>query len=276
MKIITHSGIAHRDEFLACGLAAAAGLVDDDVCVERREPTLQEIADPEVLVLDVGHTYNPRKRSFDHHQKEAEVRNECALSLLAKSLQYDENTTYDELLGTESWYRLTKQIDSNGPESVLQELSLQAFPYALKSPVEEALLHCFESNPQPHVVIAKEILRYLISQAVARKAAYDTLDERATLGKIASLRYLYTEVYNKHPRYIPEWLKARGLQVGVTITPDPVGAGWSVYCLPPAQELLDLSIPKGGQIIFQRSHLLKTRNKIELKKVLLFIRQALK
>ena len=48
---ITHSGKAHRDEFLALSLLVARGLIYK---IERREPAADELNNPQVWVIDTG------------------------------------------------------------------------------------------------------------------------------------------------------------------------------------------------------------------------------
>ena len=67
-RIITHPGTAHRDDFLSISLVLAK---DSEVTViERREPSLAEIKDSNIWVLDVGRTLDSQLRAFDHHQKD--------------------------------------------------------------------------------------------------------------------------------------------------------------------------------------------------------------
>lgn len=66
-RIVTHSGRFHLDELLACAtltlLAEKEGKSWE--IVRSRDPKVWETGD---FVVDVGHTYNPQKGMFDHHQ----------------------------------------------------------------------------------------------------------------------------------------------------------------------------------------------------------------
>jgi len=65
-KIITHSGAFHADEVLAIVLLRYLGL---NVPIERKNRvTAEELADPTILVLDVGLRHDPAFGNFDHHQ----------------------------------------------------------------------------------------------------------------------------------------------------------------------------------------------------------------
>lgn len=66
IKIITHNGRAHRDDFLAVCITLAT--VDNPAMVIRKEwPSEEELNNPETFVLDFGKEYNPAKLNFDHH-----------------------------------------------------------------------------------------------------------------------------------------------------------------------------------------------------------------
>ena len=61
--IVTHPGGAHKDDFLACSLLVAR----HGVPIFRRDPSEEELADPTIAVVDVGHFHEPEKNNFDHH-----------------------------------------------------------------------------------------------------------------------------------------------------------------------------------------------------------------
>ena len=62
--IVTHPGGAHKDEFLACSVL----LAQTPSSILRREPTEEDLSDPQVLVVDVGGRLEPELGNFDHHQ----------------------------------------------------------------------------------------------------------------------------------------------------------------------------------------------------------------
>lgn len=65
-KVIVHPGVFHADDVCAVAWLLIAG---HDFPVERRNPTDIELADPTVMVVDVGGQYDPELLNFDHHQK---------------------------------------------------------------------------------------------------------------------------------------------------------------------------------------------------------------
>lgn len=64
MIIITHGGPAHQDEFLAICIVIA---LDTPTAVYRRNPTEEECVSPDVMVIDVGRSHDPKRLMFDHH-----------------------------------------------------------------------------------------------------------------------------------------------------------------------------------------------------------------
>ena len=65
-KIITHAGAFHADEVLAVAILRHFGVMAP---VERKfQVNPEELADPEILVLDVAQRYQPKLGNFDHHQ----------------------------------------------------------------------------------------------------------------------------------------------------------------------------------------------------------------
>lgn len=63
---ITHPGIFHGDETSAWAYLKLLGITAP---LERRIPTAEELADPTVLVFDIGGQHDVTLRNFDHHQE---------------------------------------------------------------------------------------------------------------------------------------------------------------------------------------------------------------
>ena len=83
--VVIHKGDAHRDEFLALGIALHSGLIDKDTPTYREDLTPVDLKDPRILVLDVGREHSPIHNNFDHHQLDRGTL-ECAMSLIAKKM----------------------------------------------------------------------------------------------------------------------------------------------------------------------------------------------
>ncbi|GIW61054.1 MAG: hypothetical protein KatS3mg087_2120 [Patescibacteria group bacterium] len=135
-SIITHNGSAHIDEFLAiCLLTAKKGAVP----IIRRNPTQEELDNPEIWVVDVGGVYDPERNNYDHHQQGGPGK--CSLRLVAEAL----GGNYDEVFQkVYPWYLWVDYRDCKGPIQMAKTLGIEPHQaLALASPVEKELLNCF-------------------------------------------------------------------------------------------------------------------------------------
>ena len=149
-KVITHSGTAHRDDFLSLSFV----LCQDPTVeiIERKEPTLSEIKDPEIWVLDVGGQFNPSIKAFDHHQEDW---NECTLSLLLKEWRL-----WDSAIEALPWLEPTVLIDSCGLAAISKEYNIDyKLLYKFQSPVEESFLDLLT---QESVIRPKDSLFFIL------------------------------------------------------------------------------------------------------------------
>lgn len=70
--IVTHGGVFHADDVLACALTrylVAAGTRDPELPIYRRDPTAAELVDPLVIKIDVGGAFDVSASQYDHHQR---------------------------------------------------------------------------------------------------------------------------------------------------------------------------------------------------------------
>lgn len=136
-SIITHPGLAHRDDVLATAIALS---IEGDVPVTRRVPTEEELNSPSVLVLDVGERYEPELNNFDHHQLNLEDREpECALSLYLKARKLE------DIFDFQRWYLPTVMLDALGPYQTARIINLSRFPFELVDPIGQAIINLFGS-----------------------------------------------------------------------------------------------------------------------------------
>lgn len=134
--IITHPGAAHRDDLLSVAIALATyGCVP----VFRRDPTEEELQDPEVLVLDTGLRHEPERLNFDHHQLSRDAEAECALSLFVRFLGLEAE------FKLQAWWETTVVLDAKGPFMAAKALGLGRLPEELHSPIEQTQLRLFGS-----------------------------------------------------------------------------------------------------------------------------------
>lgn len=133
--IVTHPGSAHKDDFLACCLLISRYVVP----VYRRDPSDEDLSDPEVAVVDVGGEHEPSRSNFDHHQFPADHEPICALSLVLQDLGlYDDAQKFCEWLEPAEWF------DTRGPFQTAKWMGVdRSVMNKLNSPVDITLLRRF-------------------------------------------------------------------------------------------------------------------------------------
>jgi len=140
-KIVTHSGHAHRDDFLSVCFTLAMCKEENNLPIlQRRDPTDADLNNPNVVVLDIGEQHNPQLSNFDHHQFDRDAEPCCALSLLLKDM-----TIYKEAHRGFRWLSVSEKFDSKGPYFVANEIGIDwsKISDATYSPIEEVILHQF-------------------------------------------------------------------------------------------------------------------------------------
>ena len=137
MKIITHPGQAHRDEFMACCLLIAAYKCDR---IERRDATEEDLNDPKVLVLDQGGRHEPELLNFDHHQFDRDADPACSITLILPYLVIEPGQAR-QIWG---WLEFSELLDSKGPFATAEKLGSNPDAlFAGVSPIETTVLRWF-------------------------------------------------------------------------------------------------------------------------------------
>jgi len=140
--IITHPGGVHKDDFLACSVL----LSNHSVSIFRRDPTEQELDDPEVAVVDIGHQHDPKLNNFDHHQLPRDHEPTCALSLVLQKFEIYEDTK--EFC---SWLETTEWFDCRGPHDTAEWLGVDREAMAkLNSPLDVTMFQAFARQKEHH------------------------------------------------------------------------------------------------------------------------------
>ena len=210
-KIITHGGNAHLDDLMACAIALvdrtwgylenghdvslvrALCKASDDVVIERRDPTEDELANPHVLVLDVGGHYRPDLGNFDHHQFPKGTK-ESAMSLFAASVglpngnfngtaeyvpdsaEYPGDSLASFLEDAYPWFRTRVMLDACGPFATAKEKLVRwAVVEQFLGPCEEIVLKAFE-NVEPEARV--NVVMPLAEMILRRHAAWERVVAR--------------------------------------------------------------------------------------------------
>ena len=160
--IITHPGSAHFDEVTAIGLILA-NYPDREFRVERREPLLSELDDPDIWVIDTGNQHEPEKRNFDHHQS---LDSPAAFVLVARYLGLE------EILSVQPWWHFKDEVDRFGP--VKSSVKYNAGDDLVnRNPVESWLVERFASEPETCLSLLKSFGSQIISEASKLKKQID-------------------------------------------------------------------------------------------------------
>jgi len=139
--IVTHPGRAHTDDVL--GVAIALHL--NPVPVYRREPSEEELQDQEVLVLDIGGSYEPTLGNYDHHQFPRDHAPECAVTLLLMEILGPNR--FSEIAKAFKWVENVAVLDSKGPVVFAEKMDISVDAlFGLQSPIATAVMKIFEEE----------------------------------------------------------------------------------------------------------------------------------
>ncbi len=231
--ILTHPGSAHKDDLLACCLL----LANHRVPIWRRDPTEEDLADPEILVVDVGGEHDPERGNFDHHQFPRDHDPVCALSLVLQDLGlYEDARNFCEWLEPAEWF------DTRGPFQTANWLGVdRAVMNQLNSPIDITLLRRFaqknEWKPGEPIwemmrMIGEDLLMYLRTlreriDYVARNSEVLTLEKEGV-----AIRVLYmprTESMPDDPSSgLARYVETKKVEVHGLIYPDRRGEGYGL------------------------------------------------
>lgn len=233
--IVTHPGGAHKDDLLAACVLAAL----HNCPIVRREPTPEELADPNIAILDVGGSHEPALANFDHHHFPREHPPTCALSLVLHSLGlYDDARHFCDWLETAEWF------DSRGPNKTAEWLGVPRRAVSrLSSPIDSTLLRRFAQakriEPTDAIytfmkMVGDDLLDYI---RVAREHL-DFIEKHAERwaieagdGPIEAMYLPRTEVAVDEPSsMLASYIRAKKLDstIAVIVYPDRRGEGFGI------------------------------------------------
>lgn len=225
--IITHPGSAHFDDFLAVSLIAGSQPATDFV-IERREPSVAELDDENIWVVDIGGRHEAAKRNFDHHQDQA-----CPASFVLVAEYLGLKPAFERL----PWWTYRDLHDRFGPRQAARRLGFEDTILTV-SPLERWLLKRFEREPQACLELLRdfgqeqiEYVRHLASQ-LAFWATCDVVDlkgRRVIVGDTDDSLGL-------------EEFRAGMLQpADVAVSRDKRGGGWRLYRFDDNDKSIDFS-----------------------------------
>ncbi len=185
--IISHPGKTHRDDFLAIGLIQS--ICGKVIKVERRNPTQEELDDPDIAVVDFGGRHDPKTSCYDHHQFPRGTK-ECALTLVAQSYKVE------KVLSRFDWYFVTTILDSCGPFAVARNYGLESFPPGLMSPIENSILRHTRKFPEVEAKISKQVMDDVLEEAWETDNNIKWLRENARLEHVREIPVIWSEIHN--------------------------------------------------------------------------------
>lgn len=135
-KIITHSGIAHLDDFLStCLILYKDGSVDE--IVRQDVISEEDLNNTSIWKVDISEIHDSSIKAFDHHQ---EGMNDCAFSLLLKYWE-----VWEKAIEIYSWIPSVVEIDTLGLSYFLanNRISYETF-FQFNSFVERTFIELFQ------------------------------------------------------------------------------------------------------------------------------------
>ncbi|MEM9191043.1 MAG: MYG1 family protein [Myxococcota bacterium] len=233
--ILTHPGGAHKDDLLACCVFIAR----HGAPVVRREPTPEDLADPNTVVIDIGGVHDPAKLNFDHHHFPREYPPTCALSLVLDALGL-----YQDALHFCDWLEPAEWFDSRGPKKTAEWLGVPRRAISrLNSPIDITLLRRFaqksELGPGDPLYeymrfVGEDLLEFL---RVARERI-DFVKQHAERWSVVAGDDRIEAVFLPRTDPLPDepssavanYIRAEGLEetVAAVVYPDRRGSGYGI------------------------------------------------
>lgn len=246
MRIVTHPGRAHKDEILAVAFLLATGRIDQ-VC--RREPTQEDLEDPNTYVIDVGGRHEPALLNFDHHQLPRDAAPCCALTLVLEHLGWQ-----DAARSVLQWFDQVELLDSKGPRVAAEALGMTADNFAkILDPIGSAVCRWFgDATLLQRGDFLFELLERLgrdytsYLQKVTERLG--ELSERAVIVQVAGCTVIDVTAIDRDDDPLlglEMWVRQRTPQSIATVSQATRGNGVTLYRRTGAEARLDFGRIKG-------------------------------
>jgi len=276
--LVVHPGQAHRDDFLVVSICL--GWLEEQglplPLVARREPTPEEMEDPDVWVLDVGGKWEPAKGNWDHHQLPREASADCALSLWARGVGLE------PVLSLMDWYQSTRVMDSKGPMALARELGCE--PKAIfrnLSPIEGCILDLF--GQEKSALVSEGMIQWMTrigrgildhARAVARQV--ETCRESAQVLEIGGVQALL--IRGSDTRGVQKFRDMDHPLAGISLSWDDRGSGWSLYRFDDHPRVDFSRVGKDSRVLFAHAggFIAKTKERISEEEVIALVMLAIK
>jgi hypothetical protein len=226
-KIVVHPGSAHKDDFLSVSVLLAT-LKQAEVF--RREPTKEDLNDPDTYVVDVGLELSPERHNFDHHQDRSLP---CAFHLVMQHLGH-----HEAAMLMFAWYPHMSMMDVRGPYRTAEHLGVDSSVlFASSSPIDGYIIStfaCLESlnSQNPLYDLMKSLGENMIALIGRKMERLERLKSEAKVIKIKHLKAVASDI-GSSPKLAME-LYLRFLDdenIVMSITPSNRGEGWELLRL---------------------------------------------
>ena len=261
--IITHPGSAHFDEFFAISLVLA---VNNDVnyTIERRHPTEEELANPEIWVIDVGKKLEPDLKNFDHHQ---------STDTPASFMLVAEHLGLTAILSSTPWCEFKDKIDRFGPFKIADELGLEnLLPFI--NPIENWFLELFKKNPGEIYPLMRSFGQHVIKGARTLSSQFEfwANSEKCIIKKKTVLIGLTNDSTG-----VQRYSSRADSPADISVSYDSRGEGWRLARLNDALGV-DFSKLEGNEKIkfaHKTGFIAKTKRRIPVNEVMKLVEKAI-
>jgi hypothetical protein len=272
-KIVSHPGSAHKDDFLSVSvLLATLGKAE----VFRREPTDEDLNDPDTYVVDVGLEFAPERHNFDHHQDSSLP---CAFHLVMQHLGH-----HEAAMLMFAWYPHMSMMDVRGPYRTAEHLGVDSsIFFASSSPIDGYIISTFANldslNEQnPLFDLMKAIGENLIAMVGRKMERLERLKSEVRVVAVKQFKAVASEI-NESPKLSMElYLKfLNDEKVVMSITPSNRGEGWELLRLGDNTFVDFRAIKKNPEVLFVHGSgfLAKTHARLPLQDVIELACQAI-
>lgn len=169
-KIVTHSGKAHRDEYLACCVIMYDAYRRGQLTyIERRMCGENDLLCRDTWVVDTGGEWDADFLNFDHHQDDPDLSAVCSFDLVLRHVMG--KSAFETFSAVSPWIKLTALHDTAGGAAAASALGIDTRTYvATRSPIEKAMLTAFSElavvHPEsPLSYCMRETGRIIIAEA---------------------------------------------------------------------------------------------------------------
>lgn len=283
-KIVVHPGNAHGDDFFACCVLASKFCAP----IERREPTQDDLDDPDILVLDVGGRYEPEKLNFDHHQ---DLTIPCSFVLVLQWLGL-----HEKFQRAYRWYENVDFRDRRGVKALGEKYCLtDEQMLELGAPGQTAMMAQFEKLSRlsqlpmgwehAHDEKARngeflyEVMYLIGNDLIDYAEKYDAAWERLKKDEHLNLRsYCGYWIYYNHSDDITatgDYIREK--KIAVMASHDNRGSGWAILRTNEGEKAFDFNrVANDPRIAFAHKggFIAKTRERVAVGEIFDLIKKA--